>query len=52
MNADTTVHWGGPHVESLENCTGTGLNLFVFDEKPSMQNISKKNRYLQVAHEQ
>jgi len=39
-------------LESLENYTGTRLNLFVFGEKLSMQNISEKNRCLKVAHEQ
>jgi len=46
------VYYGGPYLKSLENCTGTGLNLFVFGEKLSMQNISEKHRCLQVAHEQ
>jgi len=39
-------------LERLENCTGTGLNLFVFGENLYMRNISEKNRCLQVAHEQ
>jgi len=39
-------------LESLENCAGTGLNLFVFAEKLYMQNIPEQNRCLQIAHEQ
>jgi len=30
---------------------GTRLNLFVFGEKLSMQNISEENQRLQLAHE-
>ena len=37
------VYKGGPYFKILVNYTETGLNLFVFNKKLYMQNISEKN---------
>ena len=48
----TKLSPSGPYFETLKNYKGIGLRLFVFGKKLHMQNISEKNKSLQVAHEQ